>query len=216
MSFAAPRAPLQMVFLVLVCALSACARLPDRSENDEIQFEFVARLGMRYGDDAGSGTLFWRHSDVRDDVLLTSPLGQGLAEIRRDTQSVSVALADGRRLVGRDAEMLTEEALGFRLPLAGFSDWVLGRESDAFPAARIERDAAGLARSIVQGGWRVDYLSYDSNAKDEALPAQMRLYFPAASEAGLAIGAKSVELRVAISEWRVRPKTQQRSKSGQR
>ncbi len=214
-AFEAAHASMRYWVFALFCVLCGCARLPDPLVGEDIEFELVARFGMLYGGEAGSGTLTWRHGGARDDMLLTTPLGQGLAEITRDAQAVSLVLADGRRFEGRDAEALTEEVLGFRLPLEGFADWVLGRESPASSRARIERDAEGRPRSLFQGGWRVDFLTYTSEMPGVSLPAQMRLFYPDVQDPGAAQGMKSVELRIAISEWRTRPAFARGGKSGQ-
>jgi outer membrane lipoprotein LolB len=210
---AAPGASVRFVLLLLVCVLSACARLPDPADGEEVEFDVVARLGMRYGDEAGSGTLSWRHSELRDEMLLTSPLGQGLAEIRRVGKSVSLVLADGRRFEGHSAEALTDAVLGFRMPIGGFADWILGRASPALPPAKMELDAEGRPRSLHQGGWRVSYMLYGSEPPGEGLPVQMRLYYPDLPESGDPSREKSVELRIAISAWRVRPAMPRRAES---
>src|SRR5205085_10906870 len=83
-----------------------------------------------------------------------------------------------------DAESLTEQVLGFRLPLAGLADWVRGRPSAA-PNASVERAADGRIQSLQQSGWKVEYTEFNGS-----LPSRMRLAYP------------GIELRLAISEWK--------------
>src|SRR5688572_22374625 len=113
--------------LVSLGVLASCAQLPQQPADDAVEFEIAGRIGMRYRNDAASGQLAWRHSQVRDDLLITSPLGQGLAQILREGQSITLTTADGRQFQAADAEELTEKTLGFRIPLKGLADWVRGK-----------------------------------------------------------------------------------------
>lgn len=184
--------------LFFLAVLVSCAQLPQRSADDAVEFELVGRIGMRYRDEAASGQLEWRHSAARDELLITSPLGQGIAQILRERESVTLTTADGRSFQAADAEALTERALGFRLPLNGLADWVRGQPSRRVPIAEQKRDSAGRLVSLQQGGWRIEYLGYREAGPGAGLPAQMRLNYPPTAPSG-------IELRLAIGEWRVLP-----------
>lgn len=153
----------------------------------DAEFELAGRIAVSYRDDAGSGNIAWRHAARTDEMLLTTPLGQGVARIVRNGDEVTLTTQDGREFKAADAEALTEQMLGFRLPLIGLADWVRGRPAAAPAPAPTHRtsDAAGRLAELVQAGWRIEYQAYAG-----ALPARMRLSFP------------GVELRLAISEWR--------------
>jgi outer membrane lipoprotein LolB len=94
---------------------------------------------------------------------------------------------DGREYRAPDAESLTEQVLGFRLPLRGLADWVRGRAAAApAPAPTRERvNASGRLAELEQSGWTVEYLEYAG-----VLPSRLRLTYP------------GLELRVAVSEWK--------------
>ena len=153
----------------------------------EAEFELAGRIAVRYRDDAGSGNIAWRHGARFDEILLTTPFGQGIARLTRRDDEIILATQDGREFRAADAESLTEQVLGFRLPLVGLADWVRGRAASR-PAAepvRERRDGAGRLTELEQSGWRVSYLEYGS-----ARPSRMTLAFP------------GLELRLAISEWK--------------
>ncbi len=76
--------------------------------------------------EAAGGQLRWRHDRDGDEMLISSPLGQGLARILRENEAVTLTTANGREYRAADAEALTERVLGFRVPLAGLADWVRG------------------------------------------------------------------------------------------
>jgi outer membrane lipoprotein LolB len=82
---------------------------------------------------------------------LTTPLGQGVAELTRDPQGARLVTADRREVLAADWAGLAEQVFGTRLPLDSLPDWLSGR-----PPTRLS-------------GWRVEYLEYQSDAAD-ALP----------------------------------------------
>ena len=171
------------VWLSLVFVLIAgCAQLQTKVPED-VEFDLSGRLAARYGKDAFSGNIAWRHAKSADEMLITSTLGAGVARIVRDGDSVVLTTAEPREYRARDAEALTEEVLGFRLPLAGLADWVRGRPSDP-AAAKAEYDPEGRLRSLDERGWKIDYQEYEGK-----LPSRMRLTYP------------DIELRLAISKW---------------
>lgn len=172
--------------LALTAALLAagCAELTERAPGERVEFEFTARFAARYGGEAASGQLAWRHDPSRDEVLISSPFGQGMARVTREAGHATLVMADDRRYSAADAEALTEEVLGFRLPLKGLADWVRARPSADTPA-RTERAPDGQLALLEQQGWRVEYQAYEAGR-----PARMRLQYP------------GLELRLAISQWK--------------
>lgn len=163
---------------------TACAQLTERLPGETPAFELTARFAARYQDEAASGQLAWRHGAERDEVLISSPIGQGVARVTRSGGVVTLVTADDRRYAAQDAETLTEEVLGFRLPLRGLADWVRAQPAPGAPAeARHGPD--GRLLELAQHGWTIEYLAYEAGR-----PARLRLRYP------------GLELRLAISQWR--------------
>ena len=167
---------------VMLLLAGGCAQLQTKAP-DDVEFSLSGRLAARYGKDAFSGNIAWRHAKSADEMLITTTLGAGVARIVRDGDSVVLTTAEPREYRASDAEALTEEVLGFRLPLAGLADWVRGRPSNE-SEAKIERDGEGRLRSLEERGWKIDYQEYEGK-----LPSRMRLIYP------------DIELRLAISKW---------------
>ncbi|MBS3935383.1 MAG: outer membrane lipoprotein LolB [Sulfuritalea sp.] len=114
-----------LAFLLAGCA--AAPVLPPRPAAQEIMhFAFVGRLAVRQGDTHHHVKVDWRHDAGRDEILLTTPLGQGIAELVRDASGARLTLADRRSFVAPDANALAREVLGFPLPLNGAARWLLG------------------------------------------------------------------------------------------
>jgi outer membrane lipoprotein LolB len=120
------------------------------------EFEFDGRVAVRRGDTRHHANISWRHEPAGDEILLTTPLGQGVAELRRNASGARLLMADGRELVAADWEILTEQLFGARLPFNDLPAWVAGHA----PA--------------VAAGWRVEYLDYQSDAPD-ALPTLLEV-----------------------------------------
>jgi outer membrane lipoprotein LolB len=168
-----------------IALLAACAGPGFVLPAAEPEFELYGRIAVSYRHDAGSGNIAWRHSVRSDEMLLTTPFGQGIARLARAGGEVTLTTQDGREFRAADAESLTEQVLGFRVPMEGLADWVRGRPAPA-PAPTLRRaDAAGRLAELEQAGWRIEYQAYEG-----MLPSRLRLNFP------------GVELRLAISEWR--------------
>jgi outer membrane lipoprotein LolB len=178
---------LPLAFLLAVLA-AACATVPPPAAR-EGEFSVVGRVAVRYGDESATGRVTWRHSEFDDDLLIASPLGQGIAEITRRDGTYTLVTANGRRFDAADPERLTEQALGWALPLAGLPDWLQGRPQ-AGVAADARYDGKQLAE-LRQQGWTIEYLGYEEAGR---LPRRLRLT------------RGDLDIRLVIEEWPIAPK----------
>lgn len=165
--------------------LSGCASLS--SEHAPLagdDFEVQARVAVHYGDESATGRVAWRHQSQSDELIISNPLGQGIAELKRTQQSYSLRTAEGKEYTADDPETLTEEALGWRLPLIGLPQWIRGR---VLAGASAEGEKAdGRYSELRQLGWRIDYLAYDEALN---LPTRLRLR------------RDDLDIRLAIEQW---------------
>jgi outer membrane lipoprotein LolB len=171
------------ILAAAVLLAAACAQVPLKPPA-AVEFELLGRIAARYAADAFTGNVNWRHAGGGDEMLISTPLGQGVARIVREGDAVELTTAEGKTYRAPDAESLTERTLGFRLPLEGLADWVQGRPSREVPA-KVERAPDGKLRSLEQRGWKVDYLQYEGER-----PSLLRL------------GYQGIDLRLAISQWK--------------
>ena len=162
--------------------LGACAALPEHRVVPPGGFELSGRVAVLHSKESGSARIFWRHSPDTDEMLLTSPVGQSVAKISREGDRYRLLTGDNKEYRARDPESLTEQALGWRLPLSGLSDWVQGRASPDRPAEVSGRAGAGL--DIRQDGWTVAYEEFR-----DGRPYRLRL------------SRESVEIRLVVDEW---------------
>lgn len=151
-----------LVTLGLALWLSACASLPPASSlaprppaHEISAFALTGRIAVRQGEQRHHVKVDWRHTASHDEILLSTPLGQGVAELTRDAHGARLALADRRSYAAADWSDLSTEVFGFRLPLSGALRWLLGDLSDT-------------------GDWQVKIEERESEAPD-ALPTVIEL-----------------------------------------
>ncbi len=167
-----------------ILLVAACAQAPLEPPQGPLEFHLLGRIAARYSGDGFTGNVDWRHARGGDDMLVSTPLGQGVARIVRQGEAVQLSTADGREYRAPDAETLTEQGLGFRLPLEGMADWVRGEPSGGAPSSA-SRFPDGKIQRLEQQGWRIEYLSYENGR-----PKLMQMSYP------------GVQLRFVISEWK--------------
>jgi len=117
--------------------------------------------------------------------MLSSPFGQGIAEITTSASGAQLTTSDGKKYSATDAETLTTQVLGYPLPLARLTDWVRGRGARS---AASELDAQGRLWHLRHDDWRIDY-DY-ANEDPQAPPSAL-----------FARRSDGLELRLRIDEW---------------
>lgn len=122
-------------------------------------FELQGRIGVQSDYKGFSGSTQWQHEPQQDSIALFSPLGSQVASIKRNDAGVTLLTSDNKQYQAADAETLTEQNLGWRLPMRGLSDWVLGRPG---PGASSESswDHLGQLTRLKQDGWDIEYSLY--------------------------------------------------------
>lgn len=145
------------------------------------------RLGVSDGRDGGSGTLAWTQ---RGDAFRFSVHAPVTGKTWTLSGTPSHAVLTGLRaqaIEGDDARALLERELGWQVPVAGLVDWVRGMRAPG--VAGIEFRPDGLPAAIIQDGWRVEFLDYDSSE-----PPLPRRVFASSGER---------KVRLAIREWSI-------------
>jgi outer membrane lipoprotein LolB len=183
---------------LLALALGGCASVPSVPAPDSgkpihvvepalpANWTLQGRIAVHSGEQSLSGQILWQHRAETDDVLMTSPLGQGVARIVRDAEGVALEMPNQPTRRAADAESLTREALGYALPVAGLVWWVQARPDPA-SAFEATRDEAGRLDRLRQDGWVITYLQYAADA-----PARPRR---------LVVAREGLEIRLVTDHW---------------
>jgi outer membrane lipoprotein LolB len=178
--------------LMVLALLQGCAGTPVEpiqtrpAQAEQAPFAFNGRVATRHDDKTTSAGVRWTHRGVEDEILLLAPLGQTVARIKGDAQGV-VLETDGKYYAAKDAETLTEQVLGWHLPMSGLRYWVLALPADHSEAV-IERGAHGQFKVLRQDGWEIHYLRYATEAPD-SLPLRLTLQ------------RDGMEIKLFIDEW---------------
>ena len=172
-------------------ALGGCVAIPPApsaplDHAPSANWTLQGRIGIQAGEQSLSGNIHWQHRADTDDVLMTSPLGQGVARIERNAAGVTLEVPNQPARHAADAESLTREVLGYALPLSGMAWWVQA-QPDPERAFEATRDAAGRLAQLRQDGWVIDYLQYA-----EDMPARPRK---------LVVARDGLEIRLVADGW---------------
>ena len=141
-------------WVVATALVAACAQVEIRPPQGPLDFDLLGRIAARYGQESFTGNVSWRHARDGDEMLISTPFGQGVARIVREGEAVQLTTADGREHRANDTEDLTERVLGFRVPLAGLAEVVQGRASP----------------ELEKRGWKIDVQDRDAHGR----PARLR------------------------------------------
>jgi outer membrane lipoprotein LolB len=176
--------------LTCIALLAGCSSLPGVLPSESLNggFELKGRAAIRYGDEAATVTVQWRHQAASDDMLITNAIGQGVARISRAGGEVTLETADARRFQAADAESLTANVLGWRLPLSGLPDWLRARARPGLEA-QTTLDAEGRLSRVLQDEWQIDYQEYR-----DGRPVRMQIARP------------NLEIRLFVDSWIEAPK----------
>lgn len=175
------------VGLLLSLTLVACATVslpPSAPISVSTNWSLSGRIGIQSDAQNLSGNLRWQHRADSDVLLLTTPLGQGVARIERTPAGVTLDVPKQPLRSAPDAESLTQGALGYALPVTGLIWWIQAQPDPARPFDEA-RDAAGRLERLKQDGWTIDYLQYTENRPRK-----------------LTLAREGLEIRLVADEWR--------------
>lgn len=148
-------------------------------------FGLDGRIGVLTTQKGFSGTMRWHHHEDGDRISFYSPLGTQLGELDANASGVTLTTGNQKTYRADDAETLTEQTLGWSLPLAGLPDWALGRPT-AGAHEILAWDAAGRIVRMRQSGWDIEYPSYQEAS---GLPGKIVLKSP------------KLDLKLVVDSW---------------
>jgi len=187
--------PSAWLLLAAILLISGCSSLPLKTQTGATQagdagvnqrhlasiahiqdFSIEGRIGVQTDGRGVSGTIHWKHVQHKDDIALFSPMGSKMADVKSTDGNVTLTASDGKTYTAADAETLTEQTLGWRLPVSNLADWVAGRPTnDAIE--QITWDDTGKLTRLTQDGWEVQYLEY-RDVGGLQLPSKLALRNP--------------------------------------
>ena len=170
--------------------------VPGMADAKAADFGLIGRVSVKGGKESFSGGVQWHHRERGDEILLLSPLGQTLAQIQRTPEGVHLTTSERESYYAANVENLTEQVLGWRLPLTGLQYWVQSMSSPATVAA-VDMNIDGQVMAIRQDGWTIDYLAYSPMAPVEASQKQTAL------PRLLMLKRDGLQIKLVIDAWNV-------------
>ena len=189
------------LFLLTLVLLAGCASelpLPSGTRSYRDELTLSGRLSVSYQRDgkpqALQGKFHWAQQPERTAIELYSPLGQTIARIAISPGRARLEQSGGEVREAASIAALTEETLGWPLPVDGLRYWLQGFALDA--DQRLRAVPAGETTTLRSDGWRVSYMSWQDGG-GIAVPKRIdfvRDESPRISQGPLA-------LRIVIDGW---------------
>jgi outer membrane lipoprotein LolB len=171
-------------------SLTACATVPTSSQADRAysgRLAVTTALGEQR--ENVSGRFNFEIRGQQQVLELSSPLGTTVARVEIEPGGARATGPRMQEVRGADADALTEQLLGWRLPVSGLADWIEGRPvPNRF--ARIERDGERIVL-FEQDGWVIRLPEFFD---DTARPRRLVLERPPGAN------TPSVVLRLIVDE----------------
>jgi outer membrane lipoprotein LolB len=162
-----------MRFLALILTISllmACTEVPTKSdEHYKVseraylyqlkQWSFEGRLSLTDGRESWSAAIVWAHTEGKDEIKLSGPLGQGAALITLTNDSVTIDRGDDKPRQSKQVDEFIQQQLGVFVPVRALRYWVLG-------LTQPERPFFEVGDGFEQEKWNVHYLQMQNLGKD--------------------------------------------------
>ena len=177
------------VSLMSAALLTACATSPQSPADRAYSGRFAVTTTLGERRESISGRFSLEVRGPQQILEVASPLGTTVARIEIEPGGARATGARMQEVRGADADALTEQLLGWPLPVSGLADWIEGRPVPQ-RSARIERDGDRIVL-IDQDGWVIRLPEYLEGA---ARPRRLVLERPAG------VNTPSVTLRLIIDE----------------
>ena len=186
--------------LASLLVLTGCAQLPggdvaakfaQRPARTAIAaYTLAGRIAIHQEQRHFAVNITWQHAPQNDEIMLSTPLGQGVAELTRNAAGMRLVTAERREYTAPDWQALATQIFGIDLPIAHLPLWLVG----AVPvdALGVRYDGSGRPQQMLADGWLVAYLEYESGAAD-ALPTLIELR------------REDIEVRLKIDDWLLPP-----------
>ena len=123
---------------------------------------------------------------------LANPLGVAVARLRVGTGKAVLQIANQADRQATDLDTLTEQAMGWRVPIDKMAQWLNGKSHGPADAALF--DADGRLVEATDGGWRLSVSAWRENGK----PQRLLLQWPASASFAPKVPYTKVELRLIV------------------
>ncbi len=189
---------ISLLWLIFLISYSAAALAQENVSTTTVHqaslqslsdFAIQGRMAVQYQGRGYNCQIHWHKNGLSQQLSLISPLGNTLADISANEDGVILMTNDNKQYQAADAEQLTEQIIGWPLPIHLLHDWLLGRPAQA-AMSDAQWDESGKLVSFQQSDWRVEYGDY-RQVESFDLPVKLTLRHP------------KIYLRLIIDDWQL-------------
>ena len=151
--------------VAVAVALTGCATTtnlsttPVAAYRDTIELNGKIAVNFQNGEHPPvNGKFTWTQRPGRVDVAVFDPFNQTVAEISVTPDAATLTQPKREPRTAKDIDTLTQQTLGWPLPVAGLRDWLQGYAVDA----QGKRFAASPANNnvVTRDGWRLRFVDW--------------------------------------------------------
>ena len=190
----------RLSLIVLAAALAGCATTSAPLSTATVgayreTIDLSGKLSVNYIKDdkqeSLTGNFTWEQTPNRIEVSLASPLGQTIATIAVTPEGATLTQSGKPPRTAADIDGLTQQTLGWTLPVSGLRDWLQGYAQDA----EGKRFAASPANNsvVTKDGWRLRFVSWQDDKAAQPAPRRIDADRAAAGD------IQNLEIRIVVN-----------------
>ena len=185
------------LFLLALALTGACTTtlpLPSGTRTYRSDVRLGGRLSVSYRaagkPESLQGKFLWVQRGEEIDIELLTPLGQTIARIAIAPGRARIEQSGGDVREAASIDQLTEQTLGWTLPVNGLRYWLQGFMRDAH--GQLTSVAPDQSRTLRDDGWKLRYVSWQADGST-AMPKRIDFTRDTAQS--------ELALRVVIDRW---------------
>jgi outer membrane lipoprotein LolB len=187
--------------LVTLSLATSCSTLQPLARTERnfydsilIHGRFSANFDQNSRPQSLQGRFEWRQNGHVIDIDLLSPLGQTAARISIVPGLAKIQLSGKETKVAGNITELTEQTLGWALPVSGMRDWLQGFSRSQ--TSQLQTASPNGTAIFDTDGWRIQYVSWQEN--------EVSVYPKRIDLVRTALNATPLSLRIVIDHWEPR------------
>ena len=142
--------------------LAACTSVTTtrnwQSENAPHTFTAAGRLAVKQNDKGSYANFDWARSSHTETIDINTPLGNTLGQLCQDPQGVIATDANGKTYQAPTPEALSQQLLGYQIPVQYLSTWAHGEYLATVPHSIMPND------SLKQLGWTISRQTHENGS----------------------------------------------------
>ena len=165
------------LFLLALALTGACTTtlpLPSGTRTYRSDVRLGGRLSVSYRaagkPESLQGKFLWVQRGEQIDIELLTPLGQTIARIAIAPGRARIEQSGGEVREAASIDQLTEQTLGWTLPVNGLRYWLQGFMRDAH--GQLASVAPDQSRTLRDDGWKLRYVSWQADGST-AMPKRI-------------------------------------------